>query len=425
MLTSGKKSKEPTGDKLRELVTYIKNVGRIPIDCHNLLTKMQSVLKLLRKYPACIQIQRAGCHTVSNVAMDISPARLLMEQKAHKIIIRALSTFYKEDWRICWLGASALWNLARPEEYRDKLTTETVDLMLNILKTYAGNKKVVNTTIGALSNLVLDSRLKYHLGQQENLPILLEVTEKHLYDESIACTAAGMLANLAVDDNIGNSLIICGVVKTITNMMNLRIREATFQRNTAAVLSNCLTSPYFLSECLEHRTVEALFDLQNSAVNIGVIALVINCFQSLDVNPDQPTSSIHLCCKHNEITILKRLLHEYYNRAALNVVDSRGYTPIVYAAIANHIELVTYLIKCGADYEVLKNDELNIDEHIFQRIDECLVLIENTRYLYANTVDKSTKAEICSNVAGIVADFLSPYSMIENIDMDIENTLQS
>lgn len=69
---------------------------------------------------------------------------------------------------------------------------------LQILKLYSDNKKCCNTSIGALSNLVLDGNLKQQLGKEDNLPILLKVTNKHLFDENIACTAAGMLGKSAL-----------------------------------------------------------------------------------------------------------------------------------------------------------------------------------------------------------------------------------
>ena len=65
--------------------------------------------------------------------MDLEPALLLMEKGCSDLVIDALIRFGEEDWRICWLGCSAIWNLARPEEFRHKFNPQTVDLIRNPL----------------------------------------------------------------------------------------------------------------------------------------------------------------------------------------------------------------------------------------------------------------------------------------------------
>lgn len=405
------KTQNPTGSKLRELVTYIKTIGRIPINEEKLDDKMKAVSKVLKKYPDCIQIQRAGCHTISNVAMEIIQARMLMQFDVDKIIVRCLNRFYKEDWRICWLGASALWNLARPEEHRNKFSAGTLNLVLEILGSYVENTKVVNTSVGALSNFVLDPVLKQHLGQPQNLPILIQVTNQHIFDENIACTAAGMLANLAVDDAIGHDLVKFGIIETVTNMINLKNRDPTFQRNTVAVLSNCLTSPLFVSECLRHFTVESLFDLQKNAANIGIIALVLNCFQRLDVDSEFYTTSVHAACFHGDLKILKTFVG--YDRTLIHDIDGRGETAIIYAARRNHSDIVEYLIKCGASFEILLDNRETLDPKIMESIDNSIQLIKESREVYAKTVNSTSK--VCADVSSLVAGFLTPYGMIENI----------
>lgn len=55
---------------------------------------------------------------------------MYFNKKVHKLVVRALSRFYTEDWRICWLGSSALWNLARPEEYRHLFSGSIISLLV-------------------------------------------------------------------------------------------------------------------------------------------------------------------------------------------------------------------------------------------------------------------------------------------------------
>jgi ankyrin repeat protein len=301
----------------------------------------------------------------------------------------------------------------------------------------------VNTAIGALSNISLDQNLKVYVGQAAYIERLLSVINTHMKNRSIASTAAGLLANLAVNHLIADVLVDSGVINTITNMLKLNSLEPTFQRNTAAALSNVITSILFTRECLKNKTIEHLFDLQENATTMGVVALIMNCFNALDVNSERRTTSFHMMAHHGMYNLLNReLLENLCNESFdINFLDENEATLLHYAIQREHRKLISLLIVCGSDYKSICreneiNSELSIDERARRRLEitnfsptelsisrHVLESIEKTEFNIFCATRRYKKLISCSfwnlpeDLSKIICSFVLPYDMlIETID---------
>ena len=102
------------------------------------------------------------------------------------------------DWKVCWLGCSALWNLARPQDTREAFTIEIIDLVLRAIRTHGSQCKLINTALGALSNLSLNDCLKTYVGTYHNIKSILESLREHFQDRHVACTGCGLIANVTL-----------------------------------------------------------------------------------------------------------------------------------------------------------------------------------------------------------------------------------
>jgi len=403
-------------ETVRDHLHFIQKIGKLPINITNLEKNITQVITYMKQYPDVLSIQRACCHTISNVAMEIEPSVMLMTMHAHTQVIKTLHRMYKKDWKICWLGCSALWNLARPETCRKSFTPADADLALDILNHYKDNERVVNTAVGCLSNLCLDHGLKRYVGTRKNITRLLQTIQDNVTDTAIASTGAGLVANLAVNDEIANSLVECNCIYLLTQIAGIAADgDNTFQRNTAAALSNITTSPNFLTDCLRNNTVEALFQLQESAHTMGVIALIMNCFNILDVDSDNWTTSYHMMCHHGLFDILKQELFawehskddtELFN---IDITDSRGATMIIYGAAANNPAIVGLLIKFQAEYDFLHS------QHLFPECEQAICLAEEeisiAKKTYKLVLAKAGEDLFPGVLSNIIISYL-PYSTL-------------
>jgi len=103
----------------KRCINFIKNVGRTPISKKNLDKNVVQVIKYMRAFPTYLSVQRACCHTISNICMDVECAkRLVIDYSIHVDVMNAIKQFYDKDWKLCWLACSAIWNMTRSNEAR-------------------------------------------------------------------------------------------------------------------------------------------------------------------------------------------------------------------------------------------------------------------------------------------------------------------
>ena len=155
--------------------------------------------------------------------MSVNVARLIVQKGGFHQIQKCLLRF-ESDHKLCWLGSSAVWNLARPPANRGIIGVSGVKLMLKMLKLHRMKEKVTNTSIGALSNLSLCDSLKNMIAQQKHVELILSVLSEYAQKKSLSVmtSGAGLVANLAVSDDHATLLVDRGANKILINLLKWR-----------------------------------------------------------------------------------------------------------------------------------------------------------------------------------------------------------
>jgi hypothetical protein len=405
----------------RETIDFIKDVGKLPIDREMLDQNVEAVLNFMQEYSQSLSIQRVCCHTLSNVCMDVQLAKeMVMRKHVHQHVIQTLKDFYERDWRLCWLGCSAIWNMSRSDQARFAFDLSTVCLLIKVAEVHTNKLCVVNTAIGSLSNLSLNNSFKKEIGEVENVLSLLAIVENNVDQVNIAATGIGLFANLAVNDNLADLLVDFGVIEIIKRMLTYQYDDAVFLRNSAAALSNCITSPIFVQECIKNKIIEHLAVTHADATNLGISALIANTQDALGIDNCQMTTSYHLAARHGLTPILYELIADLYendHELDFNSKDLYGNSMISYAIENRHLKVISFLTICGSI----------IDENDMYHISHCPEIeqiIKRDRFTVLETRKKLTQllitvTELNSHVITIVNQFLSTYSIMQNHSAEI------
>jgi hypothetical protein len=313
---------------------------------------MKEVIACMARFPDSLKIQRACCHTISNVCMDVDFARrIVLEYNCHLLVVKAIEKFYLQDWKLCWLACSAIWNMTRSDEVRSAfgLHVAGVDLLLNVLKTNDHKHCVVNTVMGCLSNLSFNYKFKIRVGEPQNVLNLLDVMERNLDEINVAATSAGLLANLAVDDKLADLLVDYGAIGTVNRMLSRDFDDVILLRNTLAAMSNFATSPVFLEEFIRHDVITTMISARRRLNNIGLDGLMENSLHAVGVDFETMfTTSYHLASFHGLVRLFHEMVSNEIDEIDFNMIDGTNRSLISYALDMNHVDMVSYLICCGA-----------------------------------------------------------------------------
>ena len=336
---------------------------------------VERILCLMKFHGESLLVQRVGCHALSNLAMQTAIARHIVSRGGFAVIRSTLARF-EGDHQLCWLGASAIWNLSRPPPNRSVIGEDGVGLMLEILRKYRGVEKVVNTSVGALSNLSLCHSLKGVIAREQNMDLILSVLAQYVGDGaepgsvSVMASGTGLMNNLAVNDDFATMLVRKDAVRMLLEILKWDKEAAkdTLHRNACSALNNLIDARHFLDSFLEHRALEVIQSFLDRASsenddNALCANLLQNCLMEIEVDPlHRDTTSFHLCADRGNLHVLKRLIaeHPYHD---LDAVDSEGSTCLDHAVRGKYLEIIVFLSKCGAVRctETLNADDCDVD----------------------------------------------------------------
>jgi hypothetical protein len=396
-----------------DIIGVIKKIGSHPTDYEHLDIDTDIILGYMSEYTNALPLQRVCCHALSNLCMDIESSKFIVLQKsAHKQVIETINSHIDIDWRLCWLGCSALWNMTRDRDCRNEFALDTVDLLITVLKKNYVHKPVVNTVIGTLSNLCLDNDFKQYIGKESNVLELLNVIEKWTVNEEISTTSCGLFANLAVNDNLADILVDFGTLNVMQKMFQHDFNEMTFNRNVSAALSNFITSPKFVKECVRLKIVEWVVNLRPASV--AVIALTINCMEAFGVDPRSTTTSYHVAARNGLTKVFLELIENDQGIFDLNMPDGSQKTLLTYSIEFNHMELVDILTKCGATIytsDVIK--DLDHEKNVKSVIDCAKQEIKTVQKCHINIIKNCT---VIVDSSSIIVDMLPPHEIMKFCD---------
>lgn len=401
-------------ENIEAAVAQIKKLARPTTN--NAATKqaISKILGLMKKYTDSLHIQRVACHSLSNLAMQVMIASWIIQQNGFKLIKTALSKF-DYDEKLCWLGSSAVWNLARPPRNRALIGKDGVRLMFHILKIHRKTEKVTNTTIGALSNLSLCEELKDIIAEQKHVELVLSVLTYYCQQTSVSVmtSGAGLLANLAVSDAHASLLVKHGALATLFNLLQWSCNEDnTIYRNTCAALNNMVTAEHFLESLLHCRGVETLFDFLKNNEEELFTNLLENCLVNIDVDAKFQTTSFHLSCMHGKLSILKSLINAY-PKTNLDILDEKQMTCLDYAITNGHSNIVEFLSKCGAiEHQTNFEDE---DNKLRNAIEKGKATLNHVAKCNKKAIYNSCQ-EFPEDICKLAVSFVSNLDMLQAMD---------
>lgn len=414
-----------------EKIDEIKKLGKLNVSSGPTRVTNEIISSAIDKLFACmktfsehLEIQRVCCHSLSNLAMEVMVARWIIQKGGFQFIKKALTKFGKEDYKLCWLASSALWNLARPPSNRSIIGESGVKLMMNILERHGDNEKVTNTAIGALSNLSLHDKLKDCVARKGNLRIVMNLLAKycaHGSRISVMTSGAGLVANLAVSDKYAEQLIsehnattlLFDLLKSCmhSNQENHGAVNGTLTRNLCAALNNIVSAKGFLSSFLECNGVETVFEFLEVNDNPLYSELLEQVLMQVDVDKDAKTTSLHLCCLHNRLDIIKKMVNNN-PLVNLNQIDGKNMSLLDYAISMNHVESVHFLAKCGAvQYQNSHMSEENKKE-LLQQINSGQTKLQNSKRNVSKAIFESIP-QIPKDLSQFMVQFSSNVDILQ------------
>ena len=328
----------------------------------------------MNKYIHNKTIQRVCCHTMSNIAIHQDYCQLIIDYNLHDLILTSLEK-NNNDWKLCWLACSAIWNIARPVETRSLINPKVISLIFDILEKYKDTILVCETGLGALSNLMLYEDFKNRI-RNKHLKFIVKLLVKFptkISDNDALCkllTAGnGLITNLAHNDDLAIKLNKLDIVNHLINTLNFFIDEEHLIRNTCAALTNLSNIENYDEDLLKYNGIETLIKIYYKYNNIiQVQQLSIQALKDLvDINSIKNTTSLHISVKLELYDIVK---YHISNGMDINVDeelityndnDFKIRTPLLYAILNNDYGMIRFLISRKANYEYYEN--LLNDEH--------------------------------------------------------------
>jgi len=341
--------------EIGDAIEKIREIRKLDIDavkkCH-----IERVLELMKLYHHNIRVQQSACQTLANICMHESVRLEAITMESHLKVLECLK-HYAHDWKLGWLACSALWNMTLSPEARHNFPLDSVGVLLNVLQQHNRQERLVKVIMGCLSNLSLTGIFRMYIGNEENVDYIIMMMHQHMKEIQISATAAGLMANLAVSDELANMIVNKGIISLLKMMLSHKYYDPTFCRNIVAELRNCRTGYNFIQECVKYQIVEELFDLLDSDVIEEYIDLPITMIcNTLNASISHRPSSFHLCCLHGFLeTFVELMVAEEQCGDVLDfdLTDKFNHTLLSYAIEGHAIngcngEMVKFLIMGGA-----------------------------------------------------------------------------
>lgn len=249
-----------------------------------------------------------------------------------------------------WLMYSAFWNLFRYEENRNISDNMINKIIIDCKYIFTINEnRLYNTYFGCISNLCLNIDCKPKFGQLIKSINSLEEIEKLEtildFDNENCTSLFGLMANLAVDDEIVEDIIDCSVLHSIFKKFNGKYVN-TYKRNFLAMMSNLSTNKSFIKMFIKYKLIEQISNDDNDITN----GLYQNILTTLNI-PNNKTTSLHLANSNNFIDIIYEIIkNEEYN---INVIDYQGNTVLHHALQNEKYSLAKFYIHCNANINQL------------------------------------------------------------------------
>jgi hypothetical protein len=411
-------------DKINNISHEIRDITRYycdstPIDINKLESDTKVILNYMKKYKKNVQIQRVSSHSFSNMALLQDNCHKLIELNVHSEILNTMKV-HCDDWKVNWLSLSAIWNLSRPNECREKFPIDIVKFIVDRLKKYDNSELVQETGLGALSNLVLNPLFRDKVTLK-HMKIICNNMREFKYKQHVTIAGMGLLTNLAHKDSIAEDLVNyleCDIIPLIIEVMNNEY-DLHELRNATAALSNVSNTDLFIYKLLSNcgietiRRVHNIFMIENNQDNLNLINQIVRMINDdFDDILNNKLSSFHCMVLKDYKELVDIYLSDNKNNKHFNidVVDNDNKTPLYYALENDNIRLIKKLVSYGASLENI--DLTNKNEKIINIIKIGQAEFENGKTSHMKVIEESSK--LITDVCSIIVEFENPVFYMEN-----------
>lgn len=334
---------------------------------------IKKIISFAKRHKLCLELLPIILTIISNVCMTQINVEKFEYGGGIPIVIEILK-LYENNSKIQWLTCSCLWNICRVPNIRNKVSNCFKHLLQNLQK-YSNHERVLNTTLGALSNIsLLDSNRRSLL--QSGICNLITTFLKNFvqknekskeiptYAKSSLTSCFGLVANLAInnsdkfvkEDNI--YWIICAM--KIINISDLLDTEndnfGTTLRNFLAALNNLTDRDDFKKQVTRASGFELFHELylghinnpdidESNSQNFEFLERMLqdyvpeNYIKNTNLK-DFKTSSLHISAFYNYINIFVDLLKD---DERTNIVDYNKNTILHVAINGKSYDIIKYI----------------------------------------------------------------------------------
>ena len=362
---------------------------------------IKEIISFANRHKLCLELLPIILTTISNICMIQTSVASFEYAGGIKIVMEILK-LYENNPKIQWLTGSCIWNICRVPNTRGKVSNCFKHLLQNLHR-YSDDNKVLNTTLGALSNIsLLDSNRNklLRLGICNSIKKFLKNfikncakrKAKKIKNPDIAINSLtscfGLIANLAINssDKFVKEDIIFWMVGTMafTNISDIINPEndsfGTTLRNFLAALNNLTDRDVDFKKQITRACGYELFHelylglINNPDIDEGnnqnftFLETILQGYipedylKNTDLK-DFKTSSLHICAFYNYINIFVDLLKE---KKRTNVVDYNKNTLLHVAINGKSYDIIKYICSLDILRYNKNNDNLTMYDLIKQ-----------------------------------------------------------
>ena len=342
---------------------------------------IKEVIRILKKYKnnkKCITIPFLTL--ISNLAMQQDNIPIMISQNIIKIVMKIILNNFN-DQTIQWISHSCLWNICRNEAARPKMY-EYLGVITTSLKKYFSCKKIVETILGCLSNTVLYPQNGKILPNFGIYGSICKILDKYHDDIKIMAVLYGLIANLAINEQIDQQIVNKNIVYLI-----LQSLEISNLNNDDSLVHNSVAALYNLHFCnnwkkqftkgsgyeiLNH--IYDYFENNENDENIlhlkDQIRLIFSKYLGEEFGDNfetDKTTSLHLCVKFDYLDVMLFFLE---NRLfEKEVKDSEGNTILHTAIIEENDKMIQFITSIGLFKNIKNNSGITVNNLIDMQSD--------------------------------------------------------
>ncbi len=416
---------------------------------------IKEIISYANRHKLCLELLPIILYIISNFCMtEINVARF--EYDGGIKIVMEILKLYEHNSKIQWLACSCIWNICWVPNTRGKVSSCFKHLLQNLHR-YSNNNKVLNTTLGALSNIsLLDSNRNklLRLGICNSIKIFLKNfigncikkrKAKKIKNSDITINSLtfcfGLIANLAINSSdkfVKEDIIfwMASAMKIANTSDFLKVNPdndstnfGTNLRNFLAALNNLTDRDVdFKKQITRARGYELFHELYLGFINnpdideannqnFTILETILQGYipedylKNTDLK-DFKTSSLHICAFYNYIDIFVDLLKD---DERTNVVDYNKNTILHVAINGKSFDIIKYI--CSLDilrynknnvnltmYDLIKQHTDKEQEKICQCIQRGYILHDKYKQKY-DSIFLNIKPQIPSDLINIFLSY--------------------